>query len=208
MARLPEYDRTEVLEAALHLFWRDGYESTTIEKLLEAMQLNRGSLYAAFGDKEGLFRNVMDGYGRYQSVIMRSNLTGKDEPIEAIRCFLEDFALHEGAEIRERGCLAFNTIAELSHTRPQLAEKASKQVGLLRRLFIKRLEQASKLGLIRVDKTAGELADYLVTLASGLRMHCKIKTEPAIMREIINLGLGVLAVPADKQPVDKQAYIQ
>ncbi|PCH50200.1 MAG: hypothetical protein COC20_06925 [Cellvibrionales bacterium] len=199
MARPPEYNRPEVLQAALHVFWRDGYESSTIQKLLDAMGLNRGSFYGAFVDKESLFREVMDCYVHYQSNIISFNLMGIEEPLEAIRGFLEDFALHEGAEIRERGCLLFNTVTELSHTRPHLAEDASKRVGFLHKLFIKRLEQAYKLGDVRADKNVDDMADYLVALASGLRTHCKMKTNPAVIREIIDLGLDVVTTPNNNQ---------
>ncbi len=189
MARLLEFDRSEVLQAALHAFWRDGYESTTIQKLTTAMALNRGSLYGTFVDKENLFLEVMDCYGRYQTKIMRSNLSGLNEPLEAIRSFLEYFSLHEAPDIRERGCLLFNTISELSHTRPALAHEAWRRVGYLRKLFIKRLEQAASEGVIREDKALGDLADYLVALASGLRTHCKAKTDPMVIQEVINVGL-------------------
>lgn len=192
MARHPEFDRPKVVQAALHLFWRDGYESTSIQNLLDAMDLNRGSLYNAFGDKAGLFREVLDSYIDYQTEILRSNLIVKDDPVEAIHSFLEDFALHEKAEIRERGCLIFNAVSELSHTRPDLADEAWKKGDFLRKLFVKRLEQAKGRKLVREDKSVGELADYVMTLACGLRTHCKIKTDPAIIRGIIDIGIGAL----------------
>ena len=201
MARPPEFDRPQVLQAALHVFWRDGYESASIQKLLDAMALNRGSLYSAFGDKEGLFLEVLDCYIDYQSENLELNLMGKDDPIVAIRSFLEGFALHEDSEMRERGCLVFNTIAELSHTRPHLAKEARTKVIFLRGLFVNRLEQAYKLGLIRADKQVDELADYLMALAVGLRTHCKMQTNPGVIREVIDIGLGTLTPSADKQLV-------
>lgn len=198
MARLPEFDRPKVVQAALHLFWRDGYESTSVQNLLDAMDLNRGSLYNAFGDKAGLFREVLDCYIDYQTEVLQSNLIAKDNPVEAIRSFLEDFALHEKAEIRERGCLIFSAVSELSHTRSDLADEAWKKGNFLRELFVKRLEQAKARKLVREDKSVGELADYVVTLACGLRTHCKIKTDPAIIREIIDMGIEALLQVGDK----------
>ena len=62
MPRPPEYNRIDVVNAAMQVFWAEGYESSSIQKLLSAMGLNRGSLYAAFGDKEGLFLEALDMY--------------------------------------------------------------------------------------------------------------------------------------------------
>ncbi len=201
MARHPEFDRPKVVEAALHLFWRDGYESTSIQNLLDAMDLNRGSLYNAFGDKAGLFREVLDCYIDYQTEIVESNLVAKEDPIEAIRSFLEDFSLHEKAEIRERGCLIFSMVCELSHTRPDLANEVWKKSSFLRELIVKRLRQARARKLVRKDKSVEELTDYVVTLACGLRTHCKIKTPPTIIGGIIDMGIEALLEVSDEKGV-------
>ncbi|MBV1932009.1 MAG: TetR/AcrR family transcriptional regulator [Porticoccaceae bacterium] len=203
MARHPGFDRPKVVQAALHLFWRDGYESTSIQKLLDAMGLNRGSLYNAFGDKAGLFHEVLDCYIDYQTEILQSNLIAKDDPVEAIRSFLEDFALHEKAEIRERGCLIFSAVSELSHTRPDLADEAWNKGNFLCELFVKRLKQAKARKLVREDKSVEELADYIVTLACGLRTHCKIKTDPTIIRGIIDMGIEALLQADDNDVCTK-----
>jgi TetR/AcrR family transcriptional regulator, transcriptional repressor for nem operon len=199
MPRPIEYNRKDVLRAALDVFWRDGYESTTIEKLLMAMELNRGSFYAAFGGKEGLFREVMSCYTDYQMAYISATLKGKEDPLEAITGFFNCFTVQESAEIRERGCLLFNTISELSHTRPNLAKAARKRVNVLRGYFVQRLTQAGNAEMLRKDKSIDELADHLISLAAGLRMHCKIKTDLAVIREIVDIGLGALnPLPQDQ----------
>lgn len=57
-----EFDTEQALDAALGLFWRHGYEGTSLSTLAEAMGINMPSLYAAFGNKESLFRQVLDRY--------------------------------------------------------------------------------------------------------------------------------------------------
>ena len=57
-----EFDEERALEAALLLFWRQGYEGTSLAQLTEAMGINAPSLYAAFGSKEQLFRRAVDRY--------------------------------------------------------------------------------------------------------------------------------------------------
>lgn len=192
MARLPEFDRGEVVQSALEVFWKDGYEASTIEKLLGAMGLNRGSLYAAFGDKERLFREVIDQYVDHMVPVLESTLLGRPNPVDAIRSFLERVSVLEPRHTRTRGCLLFNTISELAHTRPHLAAEASGKIDLLRELFIQRLVEARDRQLTRNDATPGELADYLVALAAGLRMRCKMNTASATLQKIIDLGLETI----------------
>src|SRR6266404_2093420 len=56
------FDLDKALEAAMQVFWRKGYEGASLSDLTKAMHINRPSLYAAFGDKEALFRKALDCY--------------------------------------------------------------------------------------------------------------------------------------------------
>src|ERR1700682_5383386 len=62
MGRPREFDPDEALDRALHVFWRSGYEGASMADLTEAMGITRPSLYAAFGNKEELFRKALDRY--------------------------------------------------------------------------------------------------------------------------------------------------
>jgi TetR/AcrR family transcriptional repressor of nem operon len=192
MARPIEYNRDEVVNAALQLFWRDGYEATTIEKLLAAMELNRGSFYAAFGDKEGLFIEVLASYIDIVSKVMKKSIESNKNPLDAIYSYFEHFALLEEEEIRERGCLICNTASELSHTKPHLANTAWQKGWFLRNFFIKSLREVHGTDKDGTDKAIGEMADHLITLAVGLRMQCKMGTSPEVMKNILDLGMKPL----------------
>ena len=62
MGRPRGFDEDAALEAAMRVFWQKSYEGTSIADLTEAMGINRSSLYAAFGDKESIFRRAMERY--------------------------------------------------------------------------------------------------------------------------------------------------
>src|SRR5215467_9445236 len=63
MAGVKQFDRGQVLDRAMALFWSRGYEATSIRDLVKATGINRGSIYGTFGDKKGLFLAVLDHYG-------------------------------------------------------------------------------------------------------------------------------------------------
>src|ERR1700737_346239 len=69
-----EFDVDQALDRALRVFWRKGYEGTTLPDLTKAMGINRPSLYAAFGSKEGLFRKALDRYAEGPACYVREAL--------------------------------------------------------------------------------------------------------------------------------------
>src|SRR5580704_15597558 len=74
MGRPREFNFDEALDRALEVFWRKGYEGTSIPDLTEAMGINRPSLYAAYGNKESLFNKVLDRYAEKSGIHVREAL--------------------------------------------------------------------------------------------------------------------------------------
>ncbi len=90
MPRPREFDRDEVLQKALQVFWERGYESTSVQHLVDAMGIGRASLYATFGSKHGLFCAVMDDYERALTQTLIAPLEGPGSPRRILsKLFLE-----------------------------------------------------------------------------------------------------------------------
>ena len=88
MAGVKQFDRDDLLDHAMTVFWRNGYQATSIQDLVEATGVNRGSLYATFGDKRGLFLAVIEHYSdRFGKPVM-AELNDPD-PRRAIERMLE-----------------------------------------------------------------------------------------------------------------------
>ena len=69
MGRPREFDAEQALDKALDVFWRHGYEGTSISELTQAMGISPPSLYAAFGNKEKLFRSALDRYAEVRKQV-------------------------------------------------------------------------------------------------------------------------------------------
>src|ERR1041384_7053746 len=110
MARPRSFDEAKVLDAAREQFARTGYAATSLDDLMKATGLGKGSLYGAFGDKHQLFLRVLEGY-RVDSVSdVRSALDGCAEPVvDRVRALLRG-AAHSATT---RGCMLVNSTAEL-----------------------------------------------------------------------------------------------
>jgi AcrR family transcriptional regulator len=74
MGRPREFDTESALDEAMEVFWRHGYEGSTIAELTSAMGINPPSLYAAFGSKEGLLKAALDRYSKRRAEFMAETL--------------------------------------------------------------------------------------------------------------------------------------
>jgi len=122
VGRPREFDECEIVTKALRAFWKRGYDATSIEDLVEETGLGRASLYGAFGDKQQLFRRVVDHYlaiSRVEKDRVTAGLTGR----KALEAFvLSRVASQNDSDDRPLGC--FLQMAATSGTSPALVEEA------------------------------------------------------------------------------------
>lgn len=144
------YDRDAVLEAALDLFWRHGYESTSLEMLTDAMGISRSSFYAGFGSKHAVLIAALDAY----AVKGRAALA---EVGPSARALLEAIVNPGGGSC---GCLLVNCITELAPHDPEVAARGLAHLAHINRLFAQALDPIE-------PKSALPRARALTALALG-----------------------------------------
>ncbi len=104
MGRPRGFDEDAALEAAMQVFWAKSYEGTTIADLTEAMGINRSSMYAAFGDKESIFRRVMERYRAGRMTYIRQALA-QPSLREVVAGLIHGTAEFLSSPDNPRGCL-------------------------------------------------------------------------------------------------------
>jgi AcrR family transcriptional regulator len=167
VGRPREFDVDEAVERALELFWRQGYEGTSMSDLTKALAITRASLYAAFGNKEGLFRRVMDRYearaGAYRIAADRAPTS-----LEAVRLLLTGPVELHGDRQNPPGCLgvqgALACGAESEAVRNDLASRRHHGEVAIRR----RLQRAAKEDDLTNGEDPADLARYLSALIYGM----------------------------------------
>ncbi len=111
MARPVEFDETKVLTSAMEQFWREGYEASSVQKLLDCTGINRGTLYNSFGDKDTFFKSCVDQYNKVLNTQIEASLkNAKLGSWEAIEAFFEESVLNVTNKHRSMGCLLVNSI--------------------------------------------------------------------------------------------------
>lgn len=190
MPRPLQFDRNDVLNKALGLFWSDGYAASSISRLLNVMNLNRGSLYSSFTDKRTLFKEALDFYFKsIFSALLKPNLIEIEDPEESLREFFYHALLYEDPKVLSKGCFLFNTVSELSNTEPDLANDANYYLFEIRNIFSRRLEEAKLIGLVESSDNSEAQANYLMGVLAGLRLQCKMGLGKEELKKTIDRAL-------------------
>lgn len=187
MARTREYDIDVAVTAAMQVFWQNGYEASSIQKLLEAMGINRGSLYTAFTDKEALFKYVLDAYMEVLKQAVKEQRENEDpgDPVGSLCQFFENAFVNQTSTELASGCLLFNTITELSITDPDLAGYAAEKAVPVIELFKYYAQQAVALGKVGAEQDPEVLTNALFTAFAGMKVIGKTGMPIEQLRKVI-----------------------
>jgi TetR/AcrR family transcriptional repressor of nem operon len=168
MARTKEYDIDETLHKAMEAFWRNGYEATSVQDLVDATGVNRFSLYSAFGSKEGVLQAALDAYRDRVTARMMAAL---DDPslrgLDAIRHFFAALKRVFAGKDGGRGCLFINTAVEVPLLDAASRTKVAAYLALLEGGLLRRLSEAAAAGDIPRSLDCAALARSLVTITLG-----------------------------------------
>ncbi|MGO4614152.1 TetR/AcrR family transcriptional regulator [Nocardia sp. 2YAB30] len=182
------FDADTALDHALELFWRHGYEGTSVADLTAAMGINKPSLYAAFGNKEELFGKVLarylDGPGAYAADALNAR-TGR-EVIERLIHGAVDLTAGENTP---HGCLCVKTVQA---GRPDAHTVRQGAVGVRKAgeaALRRRLEQATDLPS-RQEPAA--LAALVHTISDGIAVQAAAGRSRDELRQVGNLALRAL----------------
>lgn len=172
MARQIEFDRSLARDKALVLFWRKGYQATSLADLLAAMEIGRSSFYAAFGDKRTLFLECLDLFAaRTGAAVQRTRAALP--PIDALQDFFERNFVGTRVVKGKLGCMLVNTILEMAGVDDALSARASQHLAAFQAMFEDFLVEAGHEPL-----RARELAALLMVLNEGIRVSSRRDLPP------------------------------
>lgn len=169
MARPREFDEDQVLDAVMDTFWRHGYEATSAQDLVQATGLGRGSLYAAYTNKDGLFEQAMLRYNRrsHDNVDL---LRAPGPAPERLRALLTSVVDADLKAPEKRGCLATNTAIERASRDAHVAELVRQNFRIMLAGIRETIERGQAAGEIDADAHAEDLAWFVFNAMQGLRV--------------------------------------
>ncbi len=164
------FDVDKALDFALKVFWRKGYEGTSLLDLTEAMGINRPSLYAAFGNKEELFRKALDRYAAGPAAHMREAL---DEP--TARAVAERL-LRKTADVltdprHPPGCLAVQGALSCGEAAESIRQELNSRRSAGEAALRERFERAKSEEDLPPGADPADLARYVTTVIQGMAVQ-------------------------------------
>lgn len=186
MARTALYDRDQALDKATQLFWERGYHACSMKHLEQALDMRPGSIYAAFGSKDDLFREALAGYLRQNGAELDEQLNGAATIVEGLKGYLrkvvENSLPVEGAPAR--ACMLVKTLLEVSYTQTELAQEANRALGKVEDRFTELLSEARQRGELKPDIDCARLARLLQAQLIGLRAFAQRDTSADHIRQL------------------------
>ncbi len=192
MARPKAFDRQEVLDQAIEVFWDRGYEAASIQDLVEHMGINRGSLYDTFGDKHRLFLEALDRYEEAFHAKLFDILSQAGSPRKAIERVFESVVQQCACDSGRRGCLLTNTAVELSGHDNDTADRVRANFTRLESAFFRACQASQKRNEIGGRHDPRALARFLTSSLQGLRVLSKAGPSRAHLRDIVRVIVSTL----------------
>ena len=166
------FDREQALEQAMEVFWRKGYDATSIQDLTEAMGINPPSLYAAFGDKEKLYVEAVEYYraqrGEHVRQILAEEPTARGAVEKALRGAVAELCRRDSPS----GCLLTMSTG-CSSVSDGVQQMLVRKRLMARERIRERIQRGIDEGDVPASTDALALAEFVTTVFAGMAMHAR-----------------------------------
>ena len=192
MARNKEFNIADAIMKAIDVFWSKGFEATSIQDLVTALKINRGSIYDTFGDKAGLFFTAINQYENIAPSQRLINNARVGNPKNEIKIFFSGLLAQSQGFQANRGCLMTNSITELANRNSKIKEHLDENLQLI--------EDSLRILIIRGQKTGDinpwldplNLASFLLIFSQGLNVITKVNKDNDKLLDVMETVLSFL----------------
>ncbi|GAA0922445.1 TetR/AcrR family transcriptional regulator [Nonomuraea longicatena] len=192
MARPREFDEQDVIAKASDLFWRRGYNATSVRDLGAELNLKQSSLYRTFNDKHTLFLRALDHYRATESAQAEELLNASGPSLEVLRDWLIWMIGHDAG----RGCFVVNTATELGTTDPEIRQRTEAAFEVTRRTLASLLGRGIRDGDLPAALDVEAAVELLFTTVLGLRVRERAGHDPQWLVTAIDFTIAMLATSA------------
>jgi TetR/AcrR family transcriptional repressor of nem operon len=192
VGRHREFDADEALIAAMELFWRRGYQHTSVSDLLQAMGIARWSMYETFGDKEQTFIKALLLYRSRWSAFIARHLQQPGSPRAALLALIRAMGREIVDDKLMRGCLIANSAFELHELGPEAAKIVLAGLKSLEQAITASIVRAQEAGEISRAQDAQKLARFIIASINGIRSAGRAEPHRERLTDLVEIALSVL----------------
>lgn len=187
-----EFDREQALLKARDLFWRQGYEGTSMSDLVAELGIASARIYKAFGSKELLFREAIASYENHEGGFAERAFSEETGVRAAIKRLLEDaVALYSRGDLPQ-GCMVVSSAASVSAENSGIKTWLAEHRLLRTQGIIERLQLAVKNGELPADTDADSLGDYFAVFLHGLSIQARDGVTKERLLAAVDVALSAL----------------
>jgi TetR/AcrR family transcriptional repressor of nem operon len=191
MPRRKEFDPDQALAKAMAVFWRLGYENTSLELLLREMGIAKQSLYDTYGDKRGLYMKALTYYRRQTNDGLRGLFRAGRPVKEAFAKLLFGLSA-ESKHQHERGCLLLSANLERDTSDATLAEFLRDNQAEVEGIFREALLRARKAGELSRNADTKALARFFTVTIQGMRAMARLRSDRKCLEQVARVALATL----------------
>ncbi|MDE3200533.1 MAG: TetR/AcrR family transcriptional regulator [Acidobacteriota bacterium] len=191
MPRAKEFDPEVALQAAVNLFWRLGYEQTSLELLMQEMKISKQSLYDTFGDKRALYFRAMHHYRKSTNDSLRV-VFAADTPVREGLTKIFGSIARETKEQHQRGCLLMSANLSRNVNDAEMTKFLRANQREVERIFAAAFTRARDRGEISADKDPAALARFFVATIQGMRALARLNHDRKELEQISRVALSSL----------------
>ena len=193
MARPVEFVYEDVLTNAMEQFWREGFEASSVQKLLDVTGINRGTLYNSFGDKDTFFKACLEHYSKLINKDLDDSLNKAGlDTWEAIEKYFDLAVLSVSNKQRSMGCLLVNSFCESINYDKDIQKLVRGYYGQIRKALLKRVKEAEQAGKLKKGVSADLATEILVNTLNGVRVNSREGKTAKQLAEIVKFCIDSL----------------
>jgi len=188
MPRNKNYDDEIVLERAMNVFWKHGYEATSVRVLEKEMGINQFSIYASFQNKKNLFIQAIRNYREYVKEHRFQQLLKKDAGLSDLEDFLFAKVNAGSTGTTNKGCLVVNTAGEVGGHDPDITDEINRHYDFVRDMLKSILTNAVKKNEIPADTNIEQQASFFLGVMQGVSVASKTM-DNSQLRDFVTVAL-------------------
>lgn len=185
MANVAKYDRDDVIRKAMLLFWEKGFNGTSTRDLQRAVDLRPGSIYSAFGSKEGLFKEALRYYSANTSALLQEKIQQQGSPLAGLQAFIHCVVISNRSSAPSDMCMLVKTVAELTDSSSELLYESQALMKKGELSFARVLKEAQARGELPSSADPQALAKYIQVQMIGLRTYLRTSNDVAAVEKLI-----------------------
>lgn len=182
MGRNVEFNECEIIEKAMNVFWEKGYHATSMQDLVDAMQINRSSLYNTIGDKHCLFIKCVTTYAEAGLRETKEKVAKEKSALQALVNIIRDKAAW--VVDCEKGCLGVKTIFEIAPEDVEVRKVLSRNNEIYLELMSGIIQKAIDDGELDTGEDASLMAEYILTTFTGWKQSYILHQDPIKIKKM------------------------